>query len=379
MVGVVSKPDTEKKLQILSGDAKYDLACACGSSTGQHRKRGSDGRWIYPVALGNGRRTVLFKTLISNVCTNDCKYCHLRSEADTPRCSLSPTETAEVFLDYFRRRKVFGIFLSSGCVGSADATMDRLSATAEILRKKRNFRGYIHLKVLPGSSDAAIERAVALANSVSVNIETPGEKHLQKLSSKKDFLADIIRPIKYIQQLTGPDGRYPRTHQTSQFIVGAAHETDKEIAKYTDALYSRVKMHRIYFSAYQSPRSGPGVISAKNRPGQAENAFLREHRLYQVDFLLRKYGFRASELIFDENRNLSLTTDPKETWAINHPELFPVKINTATKYQLLRVPGLGPVSVGRILKRRKTGTIRCLEDIGKAGCFLRKAGDYLAF
>ena len=156
MVGVVSKPDTRGKLEILSADAQYDLACACSCNKDEHRQRGSDGKWIYPVTLPNGGKSILFKTLISNVCTNDCKYCPLREDMDVHRCSLRPEETAEVFLDYYRQRKVFGLFLSSGVLGSADATMDRLNAVARMLRKKYGFRGYIHLKIIPGASDAAV-------------------------------------------------------------------------------------------------------------------------------------------------------------------------------------------------------------------------------
>lgn len=379
MVGVISKPDITQKLHILSGHAKYDLACACGSSKEQHRKRGGDGRWIYPVALPNGGQTVLFKTLISNVCSNDCKYCPLRAQAGIPRCSLSPTETAGVFLDYFRRKKVFGLFLSSGCISSADATMDRLNATAEILRKKHNFRGYVHLKIIPGASDAAIEQAVSLADAVSINIETPGEIHLQKLSSKKDYLRDIIRPIKLVSKLTGRGGKYPKTCQTTQFIVGAAGEADAEIIKYTAALYKRLRMHRVYFSAYQRDLGETSLPAEHDLPVRAQDAFMREHRLYQVDFLLRKYGFDASELIFDKNGRLPLSADPKETWAKRHPGFFPVRINLASKYQLLRVPGLGPVTVKRVLKMRKQGRISSIEDVGKFTARLTKASKYLAF
>ena len=174
MVGVVSKPDTQQKLEILSDDAKYDLACACGTREDEHRRRGGDGRWIYPVTLPNGGKSVLLKTLISNVCANDCRYCPLRQEQDIRRCTLDPEQTARVFLDYYNRREVFGLFLSSGVIGTPDTTMDRLVATARILRRRHRFKGYIHLKVIPGASDAAVEEAVSLASAVSLNIETPG-------------------------------------------------------------------------------------------------------------------------------------------------------------------------------------------------------------
>ena len=156
MVAVISKPDTHRKLEILSADAQYDLACACGTTQDEGRRRGEDGRWIYPVTLPNGGKSVLLKTLVSNVCRNDCKYCPLREQQDVRRCSLSAEETARVFLDYYQRKKVFGLFLSSGVIGSPDATMDRLTTTARLLRRKHRFRGYIHLKVIPGASDGAI-------------------------------------------------------------------------------------------------------------------------------------------------------------------------------------------------------------------------------
>ncbi|MCK4293482.1 MAG: radical SAM protein, partial [Planctomycetes bacterium] len=214
MVGIISQPDTRKKLEILSADSQYDLACACSANKDEHRTRSSDGRWVYPVTLPNGGKSTLFKTLISNICTNDCKYCPLRQQEDVRRCSLGVAETAKVFLDYYNRRKVFGLFLSSGVIGSADATMDKLNGVARLLRKKHGFKGYIHLKVIPGASDAAVEEAVSLASAVSLNIETPGAKNLAKLSNKKRYIEDIIDPIKLISRLTGKGTKYQRVKQT---------------------------------------------------------------------------------------------------------------------------------------------------------------------
>jgi predicted DNA-binding helix-hairpin-helix protein len=379
MVGVISKPDTYQKLEILSADAQYDLACTCSCNRDEGRKRGGDGKWIYPVTLPNGGKSILFKTLLSNVCTNDCKYCPLRQQMDIRRCSLSPEETARVFLDYYNRRKVFGLFLSSGVCGSADRAMDRLNATARILRKRHGFRGYIHLKVLPGSSDAAIEEAVSLSSTVSLNIETPGEANLTKLSNKKRYISDIIRPIELISRLTGRGARYERVKQTTQFIVGAAGESDSEIVKYTAGLYERLKMHRVYFSAYQKGLGDESIAGERTRLGEADDMFMREHRLYQVDFLFRKYGFKESDIVFGEDGNLSLATDPKEAWALGHPEAFPVDVNSASKFSLLRVPGLGPVTVKRILEQRKRNRVGCIEEVGKVGVRLKKASKYLSF
>ena len=380
MVGVISRANIHEKLEILSTHAQYDLACACersGRNTG--RKRSSSGKWIYPVALANGGVGTLFKTLISNVCTNDCKYCPLREQRDIRRCSLGPDEMAKVFLDYYNQRKVFGLFLSSGVSGSADATMDRLNATAKILRNKYNYHGYLHLKIIPGACGAAIEEAVSLASRVSLNIETPGAKVLAKLSKKKRYLEDIIEPIKLISRLTAAGTKYSRTNQTTQFIVGAAGESDAEIVKYTRGLYDRLKVRRVYFSAYQRGLGDSSIAGEQIEPEKPEDTFVREHRLYQVDFLLRKYGFKDSDIIFDNNGNLSLTAEPKELWAASHPEMFPVDVNRASYFELLRVPGLGPVTVKQILKRRRQSRISCIEDIGKAGIRLRKAGKYLAF
>ncbi len=379
MVGVVSKPDTHEKLEILSADAQYDLACACSCSKDEHRQRSEDGKWIYPVTLPNGGKSTLFKTLISNVCANDCKYCPLRTDMDIRRCSLRAQETAEVFLDYYRQRKVFGLFLSSGVLGSADATMDRLNAVARLLRKKYRFRGYIHLKIIPGASDAAIEEAVSLASAVSLNIETPGEANLAKLSAKKSYIQDIIEPIKLISKLTDKGMKYEKVKQTTQFIVGAAGEGDTDIVKYMFGLYERLKMHRIYFSAYQQGLGDESIAGEQVRLQKPADIFMREHRLYQVDFLLRKYGFDESDIVFEKNGNLSLKVDPKEAWALRHPEFFPVDANRAVKFSLLRVPGLGPVTVRRILERRKQALLRRIEDVGKVGVRLEKARKYLAF
>jgi predicted DNA-binding helix-hairpin-helix protein len=379
MTGVICKPNTQEKLEILSTDAQYDLACACSCNKEESRKRSSDGKWIYPVTLPNGGKSVLFKTLLSNVCTNDCKYCPLREQMDVRRCSLRPEETAKVFLDYYKQRKVFGLFLSSGVLGSADATMDRLNGVARLLRKKHGFRGYIHLKIIPGASDAAIEEAVSLASAVSLNIETPGEKRLAKVSKKKRYIQDIIEPIKLISRLTGRGSRYQRVKQTTQFIVGAAGEPDAEIVKYMYGLYERLKLHRVYFSAYQKGLGDESIAGEQAGQERPTDILMREHRLYQVDFLLRKYGFKESDIVFEKNENLSLTIDPKEAWALRHPEVFPMNINQASRFALLRVPGLGPVTVNRILEQRNAGRIRHIEDVGKVGVRLKKAKQYLTF
>lgn len=379
MVGIISRPDTNRKLEILSDDAKYDLACACGTNHEDTRRRGGDGRWVYPVTLPNGGKSVLFKTLISNVCTNDCKYCPLRQEQDIRRCTLNPEETARVFLDYYSQRKVFGLFLSSGLIGSADATMDRLNTTARLLRQRHGFKGYIHLKVIPGASHPAIEEAVSLANAVSLNIETPGAAHLARLSTRKNFVQDIIEPMKYISQLTARGSRFAKVKQTTQFIVGPAGESDAEIVRYMWGLYERLRMHRVYFSAYQRGLGDASLSVGEDGTDGSNAAFVREHRLYQVDFLMRKYGFRDTDVPFDAQGNLSLETDPKEAWAQSHPEQFPLNVNRASRLELLRVPGLGPITVDRIVRLRRTQRIGSLAEIGPVGARLGKARPYMSF
>ncbi len=375
MTAIISRPDTQQKLEILSTDAQYDLACACGTTDDGHRRRSASGKWIYPVTLPNGGTSVLFKTLISNVCSNDCKYCPLRNDQDVRRCTLSEEETVNTFLDYFNRREVFGLFLSSAVLGTPDATMERLNRVARILRYRRKYKGYIHLKVIPGASTNAIEEAISLSTAVSLNIETPGAKHLTKLSSRKRFIKDIVEPIKLISRLTGRGNKYARVKQTTQFVVGAADESDSEIVKYMWGLYDRLNLKRIYFSAYQKGL-GDGSI---DKQAQNHDVLTREHRLYQVDFLMRKYGFAESDICFEKTGNLSFETDPKEAWAKRHPEYFPVDVNRAGKYELLRVPGLGLITVERILQRRNTARIRDIDDIGKSTSRLRKANEYLTF
>jgi predicted DNA-binding helix-hairpin-helix protein len=377
MTALIRRPDTQQKLEILSADAQYDLACACGTGEADRRKRGAKDRWIYPVTLPSGGTSVLFKTLLSNVCSNDCRYCPLRADQDVRRCTLTEDETVNTFLDYYGRREVFGLFLTSGVVGTPDATMERLNRVARILRYRRGFKGYIHLKIIPGSSAAAVEEAVSLSTAVSLNIETPGAQHLAALSSRKRFLEDIVEPIKLISRLTGKGNKYEGVKQTTQFVVGAAEETDAEIVRYMWGLYDRLKLDRVYFSAYQKGL-GDGLLEERGARNRGD-VLMREHRLYQVDFLLRKYGFSESEICFDGMGNLPLDVDPKEHWARLHPEYFPVNLNTASRRQLLRIPGLGDVTVRRILEQRKQSKIKRLEGVARHTKLFEKAIPYLCY
>jgi len=369
--------DTLQKLELLADASRYDLSCACGTKDGDdHRRRGANGLWLYPVSLPRGGTSIMLKTLMSNACANDCLYCPLRSDRDTARCTLSPEEVAAVHMECVRRYGVFGLFLSSGVVRDPDHTMDRMLAAAQILRKQYQYRGYIHLKVIPGASDAAIAQAVSLASAVSLNVEAPKASYFRTLSQKKDFERDIVRPIKLISSLTAPGSRYARIKQTTQFVVGAAGEKDSDILGATYGLYRRWGLDRIYFSAYQKGSGDPGLPgeSAAVRP---DDLLTREHRLYQAEFLMRLYKWDMQDMVFESDGNLSLTEDPKQRWAQKHPEFFPVRLLSAEREQLLRVPGLGPVSVDRILAARREGGLRDLSAVGLRGARLEKASAYV--
>ncbi len=369
--------DTIEKLKVLSEDSQYDLACACGTGKDDHRRRGLDGKWLYPVALPKGGYSILLKTLLSNACANDCKYCPFRSETNVRRCTLHPEEVARVFMEYQRKGKVFGLFLSSAVINNPDYTMDKINTVARLLRYRHNFRGYIHLKIIPGASGAAIEDSLSLATAVSLNIETPGKKHFDVLSRKKDYDKDILQPIKMMGKLTGKGMRFSRVKCTTQFIVGASDETDSEIIDYMFGLYDRANFNRVYFSAYQKGLGDPGIPGERQFLKNPEEVFMREHRLYQADFLCRKYGFTRDEIIVGECGNLRTDKDPKEVWADSHPEYYPVRLNTSARETLLKVPGLGPDTVRRILKARRERKISRLEDLGLGRKRLEKAKRYM--
>jgi len=375
MISIRKEPVAEEKLDILSADSKYDLACACATGDDGHRRRSPGGRWIYPVALPQGGTTYLFKTLLSNECVNGCSYCPLNKAGNARRCRLEPEELVKVFLNYYRKRRVSGLFLSSGVIGSPDAAMQRINCAGRLLRKM-NFRGYIHLKIIPGASEAAIREALSLSTAVSLNIETAGEKHFQMLSRTKNYNQDIIKGIKLISRLTQKGAPFEHVKQTTQFVVGASKETDKEIVNYSWGLYKRLGLNRVYFSAYQKNTLEPGAKAFKEN----NNMLTREHRLYQADWLLRKYGFRSEEIPFEKDGNLSLVVDPKEAWAKSHPESFPVNINKASKFKLLRVPGFGEATVNRIIKMRRSGhKLQRIEELGIINKLLKKAFAYIAF
>ena len=370
--------DSQEKLEVLAEAGRYDLACACGTrDKDEHRQRDASGQtWLYPVTLASGGKGIMLKTLLSSACVGDCAYCPMRASEDrVRRCTLGADELARLFLDYNRRRRLIGLFVSSGIIRDPDHTMTRLNAVAAILRRKYQYKGYIHLKVIPGASDAAIAEAVNLASAVSINIETPGAEHCRTLSSRKSWHEDIMRPIELIHRLIRESPRR-RVRQTTQFIVGAAAETDREILGKTFELYKRQRLERVYFSAYQRGAGREGI------PGEASpdaDILTREHRLYQSDFLIRQYGFSETDLLYGADGKLSLAADPKQCWADANPGFFPLRVKKAERWQLLRVPGLGPVTVGRILKARRETHIRGVEDLRLKGKRGVQAAAYLDF
>jgi predicted DNA-binding helix-hairpin-helix protein len=371
--------NTIAKLRLLANDCRYDLACACGTQRDEHRRRGPDGRWLYPVALPQGGYTVLLKTLLSNVCINDCKYCPLRADTDVPRCTLRPEEMANVFMEYIRQKRVSGLFLSSSVIGNPDHTMELINATARILRSKHRFKGYIHLKIIPGASDAAVEDALSLATAVSLNIETPSKECFDLLSNKKNYEKDILHPIALMGKLTSRGMKFSAVKCTTQFIVGASNETDAQIVDSMYGLYERMNFKRVYFSAYQKGHGQPGIPGESKFSTPVNATFKREHRLYQADFLCRKYGFKKDEIQFDYSGNLCLDRDPKEVWAERHPEFYPVRLNSSDRDTLLKVPGLGPETVEKIIRTRRERNIVRLEDVGLKGKRAQRVRDYVIF
>ncbi|MDX9809843.1 MAG: radical SAM protein [Sphaerochaetaceae bacterium] len=388
--------DVVDKLDILSRDAQYDLSCACSTKNpAEHRKRDKDNAWLYPVTVANGGSGIMLKTLMTNSCSNDCLYCPLRNTADSPRTGIGSDELASFFIDLAAKRHLIGLFLSSGVMGTADRTMDKLTATAEILRKKYRYRGYIHIKIIPGCSKAAIDKTLSLASAVSLNIETPGANRLARLSQSKNFDRDIIEPLKYISEQTAKGSRYAKIHKTSQFIVGASDETDREILSYTWGMYRRLNFHRLYFSAYQGGLGDPSIpgeqhhrivgelrmqhsqLFALPEVPSNQDILMREHRLYQSDYLFRCYGFTFDDIDFDQSGNLLFDKDPKQLWADRHPEYYPVSLSKGSKEALLRVPGLGPIFVGRIIKGRSTSIIRTLDDVRLPSHLAMKAKSYI--
>jgi predicted DNA-binding helix-hairpin-helix protein len=367
-----------QKIETLGESAQYDLCSAGGQTAGDPvtssrsipAGRSLD-RWISSAGLPNGRRIRVLKILMTNVCDKNCYYCGLRASRDVPRTNFTPDELARAFDRLQRANLVDGMFLSSGVCASANRSMDRMIDCVELVRSTYQFAGYIHLKILPGSSEAHIERAAQLAHRVSVNLEAPNAERLEAIAPRKDFFEELTRPMQIAKQLIeASGGRLAPSGQTTQFVVGAAGEPDREILCTSARLYNDLDLRRAYYSRF-NPIPGTALDGLEPTPAW------RERRLYQADWLLRFYGFGYDDLIFDARGNLPRESDPKMMYARNHPDIFPIEVNRAPRRELLRVPGLGPRSVGRLLEWRRQGTLRELGDLSKAGAMAERAAPYV--
>lgn len=367
-VSIYIQPDARQKVELLGRAAQYDV-CGEACGTDAARKRGEPDRWIYPAVLPDGKKVALLKVLQTNVCENNCAYCVNRRGNDCRRTSFSPDELATLFDQMVQARLVQGLFLSSGICGGAVRAMDQMLATVEIIRRRYHFQGYVHLKLLPGATHAQVERAGQLANRVSINLEVPNRHRLAQIASSKSA-DELLNPMRWAAELMRQNPTWAPAGQTTQFVVGAAGESDLEILTLVRHLYERVNLHRAYFSAFQPVRGTP-------LEGHPPTPLWREHRLYQCDFLFRLYGFDLNELILDADGCLPRDRDPKTMWADAHPEYFPVEVNRADRETLLRVPGLGPRSVTRILQARKQATLRTLHDLQKMGAVAQRAAPYI--
>jgi len=294
---------------------------------------------ISHAALPNGKRINLLKTLLTSACERDCYYCPFRAGRDFRRATLKPEEMAHTFLTMHQAGAVEGLFLSSGIIKGGIATQDKLIATAEILRLKLGFKGYLHLKIMPGAEYTQVERAMQLADRVSINLEAPTTQRLEKLAPHKEFINELLQPLRWVNQIRnklpahqGWNNRWPSS--VTQFVVGGAGESDLELLQTTEYLYRELRLKRTYFSPFSPIPDTPLENLAPTSPQ-------REHRLYEASFLLRDYGFSVEELPFEESGNLPGHVDPKLAWALANLSDKPIELNQASRQELLRIPGIG--------------------------------------
>jgi len=375
MVFVTKKPDAEKKIDLL-GKAARDDACASpwpeqfpirqsrAISFPPHLRS-----TIYTSIVPGGRAIKLFKILLDSNCEMDCRYCALRSSRSAERCRVEPEELARIFIDLHRRRLVEGMFLSSAIPGPPEQIQERMIKTVEILRRRHAFRGYIHLKILPGVSEEAVRQSCRWADRVSVNLEAPNQKRLDLIAPRKNIREGVIRRLTWAAEEARREAKVP-AGITTQFVVGAAGESDREILLSSNWLYRHVKLRRAYYSAL---RPVPGTPLGNFPPPPAS----RQNRLYQADWLLRFYGFGLEELPFDTGGALPEEIDPKLAWARRHPDFFPVEINRASREKLLRVPGIGRISAEKILSLRRENKINSPEDLKELRIPRRRALDFI--
>lgn len=372
-----------EKLEILSAAAKYDVSCSSSAS----RRRAARGGLGNAAPSGichswsdDGRCISLLKILFTNHCIHDCAYCANRASNPIRRATFTVDEVVQLTVDFYRRNYIEGLFLSSGVLRSADYTMEQLIAVMEKLRRHHRFGGYIHVKALPGANPDLVRRAGLLADRLSVNIELPTEQSLRALcpgKRKEDILVPMACIAEGIAVNREERKRFRRAPlfvpagQSTQLIVGATPESDAQILRLAQALYRRYRLKRVYYSAYMPVNEDVRLPSP-----EAGADLLREHRLYQADWLVRYYGFDAEELLDTEDGFLEREFDPKTAWALRHLEKFPVEVNQADRETLLRVPGIGLVSVDRILATRVFAPVR-EEDLPKLGVVMKRAQFFL--
>ena len=366
------------KLTILADAAKYDVSCSSSGSTrkGEAGTIGSAAKsGICHSFTADGRCISLLKILMTNNCIYDCAYCLNRRSNDTPRAMFTVDEIVQLTMDFYRRNYIEGLFLSSAVIASPDYTMELLIQVAQKLRYKEKFHGYLHLKAIPGANPALIEQAGHLADRLSINLELPSEQSLNLLAPDKTR-TNLLLPMHQIHRgilerqqeraLMKKAPLFVPAGQTTQMIVGASGESDLQILRLSSALYKKFSMKRVYFSAYIP------LNTDSRLPQIAKPPMLRENRLYQADWLMRFYGFDAAELLDETNPNFDPDYDPKIIWAVRHPEVFPVEINSAPYQQLLRVPGLGIRCAQRIVSARRTGRLD-FEDLIHMKVSLKRA------
>ena len=373
------KPDTYEKLHILGGMATDDiLSDSAARRPGTHRGPYSSRKknpipGVYRASMPNGKFINLFRVMFTDFCKMDCAFCPNSHWVPRKRHAFKVDELAKVFMELHQRHTVDGLFLSSGVAGTGSKTTERLVRVVEIIRKKYDFKGYIHLKVMPGTEFQYVEAAHALGTRLSVNIETPTLQHMQKLSAMKDLQRDILSPMEWINRLNQQKNG-GAVGQATQLVVGAADESDVDILDRVDQLYDEWNLKRVYYAPFHPVRHTPLEEHPATPP-------MRSHRLYQMDWLRRIYGFPKDELMpaFDPGGFLPLEFDPKTTIALENVDAFPVDVNAAGRDRLLRVPGIGPTSANRILQNRARHSIDTWRDLQAMGVVKSWAWPFLVF
>ncbi len=375
---------TLEKLKILADAAKYDVSCASSGTSRSNVKGGigtATGWGICHSFTPDGRCISLFKILLTNHCIYDCAYCGNRRNNDVKRAAFTAEELAELTIEFYRRNYIEGLFLSSGVMRNPDYTMERMVRVVKLLREVHRFNGYIHMKTIPGASSELIAQAGVLVDRMSVNLEIPSEQNLKLLAPEKDY-PSVFAPMRFIQQgmLESAEDRkkfrsapkFVPAGQSTQVIIGATPDNDKQILTLASALYKRPSFKRVYYSGYIPVNSGDSRL-----PTLAKPPLVRENRLYQADWLMRFYEFKATELVDDSHPDLDLDIDPKMGWALRHPEFFPVDVNTAPYEMILRVPGIGVKSAKLIVTSRRYGRLNS-EQLKKIGVVMKRAQYFIA-